>query len=166
MWLKNEVAKNRKKRQNTAVMMTDIAARFQAPNHLFIYSPSAVKAMWTKYMLAKSTTNLISWNESLQNLKFVPLPSVAYVHYRETDTSSVSSSYSSPPWLGAVKFFRPLFFAFPIISPSSLPLHSGGAWLWGWFSRGRLSISSCGRFKGGSRIEAPSSLFGFVRLPR
>jgi hypothetical protein len=71
--------------------------------------------------------------------------------------SSVSSSYSSPPWLGAVKFFRPPFFAFPIISPSSLPLHSGGAWLWGWFSRGRLSIASpCGRFKDGSRIEASS----------
>jgi hypothetical protein len=77
--------------------------------------------------------------------------------------SSVSSSYSSPPWLGAVKFFRPPFFAFPIISPSSLPLHSGGAWLWGWFSRGRLSISPpCGRFKDGSRIEAPSSLFAYL----
>jgi hypothetical protein len=74
-------------------------------------------------------------------------------------SSSVSSSYSSPPWLGAVKFFRPPFFAFPIISPSSLPLHSGGAWLWGWFSRRRVSISPpCGRFKDGSRIEAPSSL--------
>jgi hypothetical protein len=79
-------------------------------------------------------------------------------------SSSVSSSYSSPPWLGAVKFFRPPFFAFPIISPSSLPLHSSGAWLWGWFSRGRLSISPpCGRFKDGSRIEAPSSLFGCVQ---
>jgi hypothetical protein len=28
MWLKNEVAKNRKNRQNTAVIMTDIAAAF------------------------------------------------------------------------------------------------------------------------------------------
>jgi hypothetical protein len=55
--------------------------------------------------------------------------------------------------------FSPTILRLPRQSLSSLPLHSGGAWLWGWFSRRRLSISlSCGRFKDGSRIEAPSSL--------
>jgi hypothetical protein len=36
--------------------------------------------------------------------------------------SSVSSSYFSPPWLGAVKIFSPTnLFAFPITLPSSRP---------------------------------------------
>jgi hypothetical protein len=39
-------------------------------------------------------------------------------------TSSVSSSYSSPPWLGAVKIFSPTNLRLPITFPSSLPLHS------------------------------------------
>jgi hypothetical protein len=50
----------------------------------------------------------------------------------EIDGSQQSSSYSSPPWLGVVKDFSPTkIFAFPITFPLSLPLHSGGAWLWG-----------------------------------
>jgi hypothetical protein len=36
-------------------------------------------------------------------------------------SSSVSSSYSSPPWLGAVKFFHPPIFAFPSHSPHHCP---------------------------------------------
>jgi hypothetical protein len=54
---------------------------------------------------------------------YVFIPLIITIFY----PSSVSSSYSSPPWLGAVKKFRPPFFAFPTISSSSLPLHSGGA---------------------------------------
>jgi hypothetical protein len=35
--------------------------------------------------------------------------------------SSVSCSYSSPPWLGAVKIFWPSIFAFPSHSPHHCP---------------------------------------------
>jgi hypothetical protein len=46
-------------------------------------------------------------------------------------TSSVSFSDSSPPWLGDVEIFSPTNLRLPITFLSSLPLHSGGAWLWG-----------------------------------
>jgi hypothetical protein len=68
----------------------------------------------------------------------IPLPDIYATGYKYGSTaciyrssSSVSSSYSSPPWLGAVKSFRPPIFAFPVTYPSPLPLHSSGAWLWG-----------------------------------
>jgi hypothetical protein len=62
-----------------------------------------------------------------------------------------------------VKIFSPTNLRLPHQIPSSLPLHSGGAWLWGWFIRRRISTSPpCGRFKDRSRTEAPSSLFAYL----